>query len=351
MLSFNSFLFDLFEMYRIEDKGALKKYSSLFEKLNIDFSEDIINEEDERLKGIIEKLKRDLFDRDKKYKYIDRLINQSGIYESLKKYDIDGISLSLYKRLEKNSGIVDLLESFRYYDKLKYTRSNIVSGRLSIVKGPRFMQLPKKYRNVVKSRFSEGEILMVDYVSLEPRVARYIVGGEAKEDIYQGICDELDFVVDRAVMKRAVISILYGASEEMEIGELSQDKIGLIRNKVNEYFNINHLLELAMKQDEWGYRRSFWGRPIHWGEDVRLNQILNGYIQSTAVDVALDGFLNMTKQFNEGMRPLFFIHDAMFVDVKKDCKNDFVNIIKQGYNCKELGFFPLNIELISERKY
>ena len=350
MQNLNFLINEIFDLYKIEEISKLKKYFDFFKKVDSDFSVLCVSEEDEEyhkcmveVEGMIKK-----FDN---CGYVERLIRQESVYKLLRGYDIDRMLLSVYKKIEKNEGIIELLNGFMRCEKIRYTRSNIVSGRLSIVKGPRFMQLPKKYRNVVKSRFSEGEILMVDYVSLEPRVARYIVGGEAKEDIYQGICDELDFAVDRAVMKRAVISILYGASEEMEIGELSQDKIGLIRNKVNEYFNINHLLELAMKQDEWGYRRSFWGRPIHWGEDVRLNQILNGYIQSTAVDVALDGFLNLIEQFNEGMRPLFFIHDAMFVDVKKDCKNDFVNIIKQGYNCKELGFFPLNIELISERKY
>ncbi len=349
-LPLNIFLKEITELYKIEEFNNLKKYNSFFEKIGVNFNSFCVSDDDENFEDFIYRVNESLKVRDHKFDYLSKLQKQEELYDLLQDYEVDKISLSLYKRLEKNEGINELLNHFRFYEKVKYTRSNIVSGRLSVVKGPRFMQLPKKYRNIVKSVYSEGEILMVDFVSLEPRVAKYIGGGECEKDIYQEICDQMSFIVDRTVMKRAVISILYGASEELQIGELTQDKVQEIRNKVFEYFNIDKLLANAIKQDEWGYRRSYWGRPIHWGEDVRMNQVLNGYIQSTAVDVALDGFLYLTKQFNEYMRPLFFIHDAMFVDVKKEYKNEFVKIIQEGYNCKELGFFPLNIELVSERR-
>ena len=40
-------------------------------------------------------------------------------------------------------------------------------------------------------------------------------------------------------------------------------------------------------------------------------------------------------------RPIFIIHDAIVFDVHNDEKENFVNHVKQGYNCKELGYFPL----------
>ncbi len=352
MLLLNSFLRDVATLYRVESVKKLQKYFAFFDKIGVEFNEscvslDCVEEYNEDLNEVLNEIKRK-----DGFKYIENLLNQEKVYEKLSEYKIDMLTLNLYKRLEKNDGLKELLESFKNeIPKIRYTRSNIVSGRLSIVKGPRLINLPKKYRNILKSRFAYGEICMIDFVSLEPRVARYVVGESAGKDIYQDVCDKMEFQVDRSVMKRAVISILYGGGENLEIGELSPDKIEIIRKSLHEYFNIKYLLELAMKRDEWGFYRSYWGRPIHWGEDVRLNQVLNGYIQSSAVDVALNGFLKLTQEFDEGIRPLFFIHDAMFVDVKKDSKQNLVNIVNQGYNCNSLGHFPLNLELISERKF
>ena len=349
MLKPTPFLKELSNLYKIESYKNLQRHLSFFDILKIQFDERSISYDqfDEYLSHLKE-INDDLQKKDRD-DYLLNLSSQESIYAKLRSYNVDMLALNLYKRLEKNEGIKDLLESFKSREKIRYTRSNIVSGRLSIIQGPKLINLPKKYRNIIKSKFESGEICMIDFVSLEPRVARYIAGSEAGPDIYQEICDKMDFQVDRSVMKRAVISILYGGGENLEIGELSPDKIEIIRNSLHEYFNIKYLLELAMKQDEWGYRRSYWGRPIHWEGDVRLNQILNGFIQSSAVDVALNGFHQLINSFDENIRPLFFIHDAMFVDVKKESKNKLVNLVKQGYNCPSLGNFPLNLELVSER--
>lgn len=344
-----SFLKELSSLYKIESYKNLQKYLRFFETLNVQFDErSISHDQFEEYSNQLKEINNDLNLKDKG-SYLQNLLKQEEIYTKLRSYNVDMLALNLYKRLEKNEGIKDLLETFKSREKIRYTRSNIVSGRLSIVQGPKLINLPKKYRNIIKSKFEYGEICMIDFVSLEPRVARYIAGSEAGSDIYQEICDKMDFQVDRSVMKRAVISILYGGGENLEIGELSSDKIEIIRNSLHEYFNIKYLLDLAMKQDEWGYRRSYWGRPIHWEGDVRLNQILNGFIQSSAVDVALNGFSQLINEFDEGIRPLFFIHDAMFVDVKKESKNKLVNLVNKGYNCPSLGKFPLNLELVSER--
>ncbi len=282
--------------------------------------------------------------------YATLLLNNARLFEVLHPLKIDRLLLGVYKKLEKHDGNISLLNTFKDDEKIQYTRSEIITGRLSVSHGAKIMNLPKKYRNILKSRFSEGEILMIDFKSLEPRVARYIAKLTAPDDIYQDICDSLDFPVDRTVMKRAVISILYGLGEEMAIGEFSADKSRAIRLKVLEYFNINYILSLAMQRDASGYHQTHFGRPIKWSSDVHLHQVLNGYIQGTAVDVALAGFLWFTEQFNEEMLPLALIHDAMLVDVAQNSKEKFVKLINGGYNFKDFGHFPLNIETISHRK-
>jgi DNA polymerase I-like protein with 3'-5' exonuclease and polymerase domains len=278
------------------------------------------------------------------------MLENSQIFNLLQPINLDKLLLSVYKKLEKHDGNISLLNTFKDNEKIEYTRSEIITGRLSVSKGPKIMNLPKKYRNILKSRFEEGEILMIDFKSLEPRVARYISKQDASDDIYQDICDQMEFPVDRVVMKRAVISILYGMGEDVSIGELSQDKSRLIRLKVLDYFNINYILELAMQRDASGNYQTYFGRPIKWPADTQLHQVLNGYIQGTAVDVALAGFLDFTRQFNEDMLPIALIHDAMIVDVALKSKEKFVKIINNGYNFKDLGHFPLNIEIISQRK-
>ena len=299
----------------------------------------------------VDKIEKLIIKKDEKnYRYVFNKNNE--LFKKIRDIRVDKLLLSMYKKIEKHEGNISLLNSFRDGDCIEYTRSEIITGRLSIKNGPKLMNLPKKYRNILKSRFDNGEILMVDYKSLEPRVARYIVGEKAAEDIYQDICDRMDFLVDRSVMKKAVISVLYGISEEsMNIGELSLDKVRDIRMKVLEYFNINYILKLAMQQNASGYYMTYFGRPIHWNkEEVHLNQILNGYIQGTAVDVALSGFLELVNNFDDKMIPIGLIHDAMLVDVAAESKNSFVKLVKNNYNYNNLGYFPLNIETISQRK-
>ena len=341
----------LHEIYQLfDEQEPFLKFKKFFHKQGFSFHKNSIpdhflkNYEDERVE-ILRNLKK----KDSR-NYLPLCLNNAKIFNFLQPIKIDRLLLGVYKRLEKHEGNIALLNSFVNDARIEYTRTDVVTGRLSVIQGPKIMNLPKKYRNILKSRFSEGEILMVDFKSLEPRVARYISGQTAADDIYQEMCDQMTFPVDRVVMKRAVISILYGLGEETSIGELSQEKSRAIREKALEYFNINYILSLAMQRDASGYHLTHFGRPIKWPSDTQLHQILNGYIQGTAVDVALSGFLNLIEQFDEEMIPLGLIHDAILVDVSQNSKNKFVKLVSNGYNFKDLGHFPLNIETISHRK-
>ena len=73
------------------------------------------------------------------------------------------------------------------------------------------------------------------------------------------------------------------------------------------------------------------------------------YIQSTAVDVALQGFEQIcdAAQAIDGVDPIAVVHDAIWLDVHRDC-------VKQVKQLKELGAripdfeidFPLGVELV-----
>jgi len=285
--------------------------------------------------------------------YCDLFLKNNQLFERIDEINIDRLALSMYKKFEKHEGNISLLNTFKSGDRIEYTRNETVSGRLTVKSGPKLLNLPKKYRNILKSRFAEGEIVMVDFKSLEPRVAKYILSKNEilNDDIYQDLISQLSFNIDRVVMKRAVISILYGMSEEtMQIGELAIDKIREIRQCVLKYFKIADLLELSLQKNKSGSYQTYFGRPIYWDNDVQLHQVLNGYIQGTAVDVALSGFLELTNHFNNEMIPIGLIHDAILIDVEKNSKNKFVKLIENGYNFKDLGQFTFSIETISQRK-
>jgi hypothetical protein len=54
----------------------------------------------------------------------------------------------------------------------KYVLDETVTGRMKIKSGPNILLLPKKYRDILTSRFgSNGSIWYLDFTSLEPRVA------------------------------------------------------------------------------------------------------------------------------------------------------------------------------------
>ena len=96
-------------------------------------------------------------------------------------------------------------------------------------------------------------------------------------------------------------------------------------------------------------RNNFFGRPIWNINETKENKLINNYIQSTAVDIALSYFSELSDVIDlELCKPIFIIHDALVLDVHNDYKNEFVHIVNKGYNCSQLGYFPLEIEKLSE---
>ena len=105
-----------------------------------------------------------------------------------------------------------------------------------------------------------------------------------------------------------------------------------------------------MRQGEQGERRNFFGRPILNVKETNERKILNNYIQSTAVDIALNYFSCLIDQVdNEKALPLFIIHDAIVFDVSKEYEAQFNDIISK--NCiNKIGKFPLEITKEKRRK-
>ena len=230
-----------------------------------------------------------------------------------------------------------------------YNQTSTVTGRLTNYSGcPKILTLPGRCRKIFESRWQrDGELLYVDFKNLEPRVIRKINGKESYSDIYSEISESLEFEVDRVIIKRGIISTLYGSLSQIK--GLSKDRSEKVLNVTKEYFDLDAILKKASVVNDIGCRSNYYGRPIWNIEETKENKIINNYIQSTAVDIALAYFSEICTKINlELCKPIFIIHDALVIDVHNDYMNDIINILSKGYNCKKLGHFPVEIEKLSE---
>ena len=237
-----------------------------------------------------------------------------------------------------------LLKSFEprddgYAEPVVYNRTKGVTGRLTVESGPNILNLLTTHRNVIQSRFGDdGKILYMDYASLEPRcllatnqLRRDFLSsmGSVPLDLYSSMITDLRLPAEitRDFVKLAVISLLYGAKRETMIYKLT-DKIAYPEDfvsAVESYYNITKLREVL--NDEYVENggesiRNFYERPIH-STNTTARTLVNYYIQSTAVDVALHGFSQIVDKITTSgaghlMVPLFILHDALILDIHKD---------------------------------
>ena len=346
---------EFINLYRKNNLDFFKKFEIFFDQkrenfilediLPVHYKEKYINDKE---KALSESLYLD-----KDFSYYELFNIQTSLFNSLEKAKIDGLLLLAYKEIEKNETVLSTLNSFNpksgYAKKVVYNRTDTVTGRLTVKKGPKILTLPARCRNIITSRFENGSIFYVDFKSLEPRVMSYISGKDYYEDIYEEIHSKLSFNTDRSVIKRAVISLTYGSSIK-NIDNMSQVKTKEISEVINEYFDFEKLICISKKINDDGYRRNFFGRPILNNKETNERKILNNYIQSTAVDIALNYFSYLVKEVDiEKALPLFIIHDAIVFDVSIEYENQFKKVINK--NCiNKIGKFPLEVTKEKRRK-
>lgn len=280
------------------------------------------------------------------------------------------------KSLNHNVHLQTFMPENGYARPVKYSRTKTTTGRLTVVDGPDILLLPKKFRNVIVSRHGDqGSIVYLDFKALEPRVllAAYtnsLIGYPSpicyNPDIYTSIIEltELkDKGIPRSVIKFITIEKLYGAMDSTIIRNLlekTNDKSLTAKqcqdliNVIDSVFSITELkqsLGQQFKANEYKFIENFYGRKIRCEESYKL---INYVVQSTAVDVALMAFQNMTNWLNENdlteeMTPLFVLHDALVLDVHNDAKKRYLKkLIKVGSQAP-LGF-PQDITFFLEEE-
>ena len=341
-----------FKLFNIKNLNRYDKYF-LFTNLTkekVDILEILpLSAKKEFLKEFDKSLKT-LCQRDTEH-YVDKLKKYNVLFRSFENIVIDKLAIKSYLEVEKNETIKSCLRTFKNNKKLKYDIYKTTTGRLVISSGPQVLLLPAKNRSIIKSKFKNGKILSVDFSSLEPRVCLKLSGKEVKSDIYAEISNMLTFNADRSVIKRATISLLYGASYKSLLNlNISEERAKELYNIIVEYFGFDRLLPAASYVNEVGLRKNFFGRPINNIGEEKKNVLLNNYVQSTAVDISMMYFSILVQKVNKNnCRPLFVLHDAIVFDVKNDYIEEFFKITNEGYSDHKLGYFPLKVEEFSKK--
>jgi len=235
---------------------------------------------------------------------------------------------------------------------IEYDRVSTATGRLKVARGPSVLTLQKECRDIIASRRG-GSVWEVDFVSLEPRVALNIMGVEPPRDIYEGVRERMNMSgVTRSAIKQAVISALYGSSSSALAEALGgrREAQGLIR-EVKEYFKVADLVaRLRSEMDHAGGRlHNYYGRPLldAKGDDPD-SKLISHYLQSTAVDVALLGFKDLSTRLSaSGVQPIYVIHDAVLFDVPAGREVQLQEECSRGVDL-EIGRFELGLKRVSQ---
>lgn len=208
-----------------------------------------------------------------------------------------------------------------------YNRTKTKTGRCGIESGANLLALKKEFRSVLKSRFDQGQIVYIDYKSLEPRTILFAVNHPeySNDDIYGWLKTKFeqrfnkDLDVSRDTLKRFVNSYFYGAGKQsLDTLFLSKEKSTNFIEIIDENCLIKPLLEkLGNEFKEKGFITNLFGRPLC---SITESLLLPHFIQSTAVDITLYGFTNIINLIQKNdilesmMIPLFILHDALLID-------------------------------------
>lgn len=234
---------------------------------------------------------------------------------------------------------------------VRYDTTSTKTGRMSVVSGPNVL-VRKQFKEYLRSRYPGGVVAEIDYSALEPRTGLAIAGSELATDrnLYETVGRQLG-LHDRNTVKQMLISFLYGASIRTlssQAGVAEKDLKSHL-SKLKGFFSHDKVVnELKEQLKKHGRFKNRFGRIIY-PDSTRNGVLYNNYIQSSAVDVALSGFSNLmdwSKTESIRMDTLFFIHDAMIVDIHPD---DYDKVKERSANLEtNLGMsFPTKIKVLN----
>lgn len=225
-------------------------------------------------------------------------------------------------------------------------RHDSSTGRFSVKSGPQILTLRKENRDIIVSRHKRGSIRTVDYVSLEPRICLAVTGKDIPIDIYEDLMSmRILSGMTRKSVKIAVMGSLFGITADslQSIMGDSGNAHECLR-EIRAYFGIDSLgKRLVDEFNSNGSISNFYGRKLAVPRSDK-SMLVAYYIQSTGVDIAILGFLDLFKRMSSSVVPLFFVHDAALIDIQDSDLEEFTECISSGMSIP--GFdvrFPLKL--------
>lgn len=285
-----------------------------------------------------------------------------------------GVDLDYLKTvLEPTNAVFEALEGAPCVggNVLRYERVSTATGRMTAVNicdedGFNILRYPKNERHLLESRYgANGKLVFLDYSSVEPSVLFTLLEmgvfrnvsppnpykqQQETRDIYgyvQRLVTERVGEIDRSVLKRCVVSILYGATRETVIEQLRNTvQANVVYDTVYEVFRLNALRQVFVdeaRSNQGKFIVNYYGRRLDL-QDVADYKLTNRFVQSTAADVTMLGFLNIVRELQSGknalyqrIHPAWLLHDAFVVDVHNNSLKALPALCKVG-TTNILGF-------------
>jgi hypothetical protein len=288
--------------------------------------------------------------------YPKRYLQNLAFMNSMKPAKIDASKLNSCEEIKSANALESFSSDFRgFMDPVRYSLTNSITGRSSVISGPQILTTAKVVRSFLRSRYSDGKILEIDFSSLEPRVALAIakMPGDSG-DVYDQVNREiLGGQLNREIAKVATLSAMYGASERLLAESLPEHikpkkVIESIRSRIGFDQTIK---KIKADIETHGRFTNQFGRPIiaPKGRAVRDPVLFNWLIQSSAVDVAIAGFRHFTTRLRGlgvEFEPIFVIHDAILIDVRSSQVKTVETALSGGYEMEGFGKFPVKVRAV-----
>lgn len=219
--------------------------------------------------------------------------------------------------------------------KINFSNKRTITGRIASKDSYNPQNLEKKNdeRKDIISRFENGKILVLDYVSFETKISLYLCEDKEyieeyyNEDLHHETAamlygsEEVTFE-QREFSKILNHSLLYGAGEETLLKKLSSE----FSNPEEQLYKVRLLLkpiidksdEIKEKYKANGFLINPWGSIIH---AEKTHASFNNYIQSYASEIVVDKLFEI-KDFLKPYKTqfLFQVHDSLVFDLHPDEK-------------------------------
>lgn len=275
------------------------------------------------------------------------------LVSSLERCCINSEKLNEYSA-DAEHGYIDVLHSFQpdingFASKISYDVIGGRTGRMRVISGPQILRLKRKHRDIIKSRFDGGKVILVDFVSLEARIAALEAGHSPTDDVYSSVATTVD--APRHILKLATLTTLFGGSAEATLLEhVDSVAATTVVDDVTSYFKVDAVTKRLINSSTTSNTvQTHMGRIIRCPDTRR---IYNSFIQSTDVEIAATGFCHLNDVMHEKELQscmMFIIHDAVVIDLHPNEEKVFNNLIEDMFYCNSYNAkFPLKIKGLTE---